>query len=604
MRKAIITAVVCMLPIAACGDSGGLTPSNNNNNGFVAPCGNGDLDPGEDCDGSSLEGETCQSLGYAGGTLGCRNDCRFDLTGCEGAGLCGNGVLDPPERCDGWNLGGWTCADLGLGGGNLDCTPMCRFDSSGCDEQPECGDGVIGPGELCDGIDLDGQTCRSQTGLLLGEVTCDPDCQGFDTSGCYTCGNGTVEGPELCDTEDLGAETCASLTGHLHGTPTCGTTCLSFDTSGCHTCGDSVVEGPEACDGTDLGGLTCDLLGFVGGSLACHDPALTEGCSFDTSGCQLPINCQVDFFLGPLAPGVPKQVAGDLATATDDALLPCGFSPSFLRDHVLMFSLSSLGSLTVVYDMHTAPVSTLGLYRASANGCTDFPVDCRAIQNSIGTEYFALLGPGSYFLIVESEAEGQYSLELTSLAREDCANGSDDDGDGLIDCEDTSDCCIDPVCYGGPWCAGLDGQPCQQPSDCMSDLCLTEDASGFPGGLCTRDCSQGCLPETLCTWVFHLEAYVCLPRCPSGSSLDCRPGYLCSWTMDSGENICMPHCTEPIQCDGGGGCGAHHLCGASPGSIPNGGPCTTHQECRGGFCFCQSDYGAPGGYCTSFCNLS
>ncbi|MBU1536914.1 hypothetical protein KKF84_16435, partial [Myxococcota bacterium] len=41
-------------------------------------CGNGIVDGSEECDGLNLEGYTCKSWGYYGGTLGCKADCTFD----------------------------------------------------------------------------------------------------------------------------------------------------------------------------------------------------------------------------------------------------------------------------------------------------------------------------------------------------------------------------------------------------------------------------------------------------------------------------------------------------------------------------------------------
>ena len=38
-------------------------------------CGNGDLDSGERCDGSNLDGETCISQGFTGGILACGAGC-------------------------------------------------------------------------------------------------------------------------------------------------------------------------------------------------------------------------------------------------------------------------------------------------------------------------------------------------------------------------------------------------------------------------------------------------------------------------------------------------------------------------------------------------
>jgi hypothetical protein len=65
------------------GGSGGAPPS----------CGNGEIDPGEDCDGGELGAADCFDIGMAGGELACDGDCFW--TGCydhyvqdfEGSGL-------------------------------------------------------------------------------------------------------------------------------------------------------------------------------------------------------------------------------------------------------------------------------------------------------------------------------------------------------------------------------------------------------------------------------------------------------------------------------------------------------------------------------------
>ena len=45
-------------------------------------CGDGNQDPGEDCDGSDMGNETCQTLGFDRGTLECEDDCSYDNTSC------------------------------------------------------------------------------------------------------------------------------------------------------------------------------------------------------------------------------------------------------------------------------------------------------------------------------------------------------------------------------------------------------------------------------------------------------------------------------------------------------------------------------------------
>ncbi len=48
----------------------------------VSLCGNGVVSAGEQCDGASLNGQTCLTRGFSGGFLNCNNDCTFDTTFC------------------------------------------------------------------------------------------------------------------------------------------------------------------------------------------------------------------------------------------------------------------------------------------------------------------------------------------------------------------------------------------------------------------------------------------------------------------------------------------------------------------------------------------
>ena len=92
-------------------------------------CGDNDADPGEECDGSSLDGETCMSLGFAGGPLACTNECTVDVSACH---LCGNGTVDAGEECDGSDVP--TCGDWfeTLSAGTVVCDPWCKVDDAMC----------------------------------------------------------------------------------------------------------------------------------------------------------------------------------------------------------------------------------------------------------------------------------------------------------------------------------------------------------------------------------------------------------------------------------------------------------------------------------------
>ena len=113
-------------------------------------CGDGFVDPGEDCDGAALGDATCGSLGYydALAALGCAADCTFDVSAC--GHRCGDGSIeaDEGEVCDGSNLAGQTCAAHGFSGGVLRCAADCTWDLGGCAGQ--CGNGMLEGAEACD----------------------------------------------------------------------------------------------------------------------------------------------------------------------------------------------------------------------------------------------------------------------------------------------------------------------------------------------------------------------------------------------------------------------------------------------------------------------
>ena len=110
-------------------DTAGCTPT--------ATCGDGNIDAGEQCDGGNLNGKSCTSLGmgFTGGSLSCNpGSCTFNTAGCTSV-TCGNGNIDPGEQCDGGNLNGKSCTSLGMGftGGSLSCTPgSCTLNTAGC----------------------------------------------------------------------------------------------------------------------------------------------------------------------------------------------------------------------------------------------------------------------------------------------------------------------------------------------------------------------------------------------------------------------------------------------------------------------------------------
>jgi cysteine-rich repeat protein len=117
-------------------------------------CGDGIVDPGEECDdGNTLAGDDCSPL--------CTN---------EDGPRCGDGIVDPGEECDDGNtLSGDGCSPLCLNEGGL-----------------HCGDGIVDPGEECDdGNTRGGDLCNPFCAIEYG------DCPAWPLMGCETSGRKT-----------------------------------------------------------------------------------------------------------------------------------------------------------------------------------------------------------------------------------------------------------------------------------------------------------------------------------------------------------------------------------------------------------------------------
>ncbi|MFH2006588.1 MAG: hypothetical protein ABI333_08390, partial [bacterium] len=202
-------AMGCLAVVAGCSGQSIGAIHNNVNNSNIDPCGNGQQEDSEQCDGADLGGNTCETLGYSDGTLGCQNDCTFDFSGCY-IESCGNGILDPGEVCDDGNVASADgcsadcLSDETCGNGYVDTNEGCDDGAQNSDVLPDacrlncqpasCGDGVVDTGEACDGTVM---TCTALGVSQPGTVSCtgcqsDPslccaapawDLQSVDTAG-------------------------------------------------------------------------------------------------------------------------------------------------------------------------------------------------------------------------------------------------------------------------------------------------------------------------------------------------------------------------------------------------------------------------------------
>ena len=165
----------------------------------LSVCGNGKVEPGEDCDGSRWADlyrwrTSCADWGWHDGYVGCTPGCRLDFAACEAGGRCGDGAIDRrSEDCDGANLGDQTCVTLGTHGGTLACTADCRWDRSGC---AACGDGVLQP-EYGEQVETNFDGCAGAG--FFGGLSATFDCRFAATRYCgdfrLIVGPGSVKDP-------------------------------------------------------------------------------------------------------------------------------------------------------------------------------------------------------------------------------------------------------------------------------------------------------------------------------------------------------------------------------------------------------------------------
>jgi hypothetical protein len=439
---------------------------------------------------------------------------------------CGNGVVEEvenvcKEECDGTDLGGKTCKHFEeYTGGVLSCKDDCTFDFSQCIKEetgPECGNNEIEEGEVCDGTALpeDKDTCEEYDPDQYrgGTLTCNDDCNGFNTDACTPigCNDGFLDEGEDCDTKEgatIWAEDkneCSDF-GFEFGDVTCTDQC-KVDISACHNCGNNEVDEGEECDGTDLAGQTCISKGFEYGELKCYDPGTENQCKFDTSGCK---KCCGDNQLQGPPECANEECEGDEFATDKDSCEDFGFE---------------FGSVTCT-DQCEVDIS-------ACHNCGNDKVDegeecdgadlnnktCEDLNFDYGT--LACYAP---------ETENQCKFDLSGC--KDCC------GDGTIDYPDGHTCQDEP-CDGDIFpagrtcetetngvlpqgeltcedCSSVNTEGCyncgngtiEGPEECDGTnfggkTCETEEGPGWTGDLaCTTDTCQidtsGCIPPAIC----------------------------------------------------------------------------------------------------------
>jgi hypothetical protein len=257
-------------------------------------CGNDRIEAPERCDGFDLDSRTCRDLGFASGSLSCKDTCAdFAVENCAplvataiaapGASVSLGGSLDIGDPR--WQRPLENCAPSGSAGHLFDAFAVVNngsvlrrvnitaaFNGNGtlhAMRSPFKPQQAV-PACLAGGENMDGNPALSgivelaiPAGATVVVVVSTYEAQDpigtyqidiatlLDDVGGAVCGNGVVEAGELCDGTALGGATCASR-GYSGGSLSCGANCLALVESGCTSGPVTTTASPIAAPGGQI----------------------------------------------------------------------------------------------------------------------------------------------------------------------------------------------------------------------------------------------------------------------------------------------------------------------------------------------------------------
>ena len=492
-------------------------------------CGDGILDPGEQCDdGNDDDGDCCsKSCEIQGNGTTCD-----DGNPATTSDVCSAGTCEGVDLC-----AGVTCTALDychLAGSCEPLTGLCRDpeapDGTACDDgdpvtvNDSCTTGSCEGVDLCVGVactaidecHLAG-ACSPLTGLCTNPeapngIPCD---DGDPVTVFDSCDDGTCEGVDLCvgvactaiDQCHV-AGTCDPLTGTCDNPDAAnGTPCDDADpVTSSDTCTDGTCEGVDLCASVDCSGL--------------EGACTTAACDYTTGACVVtPIN----------EGGACDD--GSVCTTVDT----CS-------------SGSCLGA---------SPISCDDTNPCTDDGC-DAITGCTFTNNSIPC------------------VDG-----FDCTTDDNCLNGACQGTPQIASCEDNNPCTIDACdiasgCIYATNTSGTcnDGDLCTENDICVAGTCQSGDTvTCNDSNQCTTD---SCVPATGCSYVDDDSA-------PCDDADECTSGESCSAGVCGGSSV--------VTCDDTNGCtdetcipttGCNYTDNTNP--CNDGDACTTSDTCSAGAC--------------------
>lgn len=450
---------------------------------------------------------------------------------------CGNGTLDPEEQCEGSDFGELTCEDFNLTSGQLVCNGFCTIVVSSCVAPELCNDGL--DNDLDFATDCEDDDCVAAASCLDScagsEVVFIPDFVDGTFAGqpdtlVSSCAPSAgqelvyvvqiVEEGDLAVRIDSGGDTAISVR-QVCGDDTTEIACANNSPSG----DTETLSFPTVVGATYYVILESDQANdFFFGEIFQPQPETSCNNLFDDDSdgyldCDDETNCKaVSSECDPGALGYGENCfSHDECNAVGGDPVCLGFDQGFDNGYCSEFC-EGEGDCPgggVCMDIG------LSVHGVCFKSCLT-PNDCPGGNDCVDN--------GSGQLICDKQPELN------------CQDYDDNDFDGLVDCEDPTACASSFSCTPGPAPAG---NPCQIHGQCAADAndpyCIDQSHEGWPGGYCSQFCeldADDCPVGSTCADLifFPSGAGLCMKSCEL--STDCRPGYNCS-DFGFATNICV-----------------------------------------------------------------
>ena len=207
----------------------------------LVTCGDGIVNSPEVCDGSNLNGKTCLTQGYAGGTLACAANClSFNTAGC-----CNNDCSAGAKQCSGsssyqncvTNYDSDPCYEWGA----VTSCPTYPNTVASCSGSGVCSASCTSSYEYCDGSATDADGCECPiNGYHCSGSSCVVDCTNECTQGTTKCSGSLVQ---TCIMGSSGCTVWGTATSCPSGETCSGSSCVLACTNQC-------TQGTTKCSGS------------------------------------------------------------------------------------------------------------------------------------------------------------------------------------------------------------------------------------------------------------------------------------------------------------------------------------------------------------------